>query len=323
MKEDLKCDELTGLAKRDSIMEYLNESIEKMEKINSMLAIAFIDVDLLKQFNMNQGHLFGDELLKRLAETLRKNLREGDLAGRVGGDEFLIIFPNTGTEVALILMEELRKFVEDTTFQLKIQEKTVAVKFTVSIGLAAFPKDARNATELQRKCDEAMYRAKKEGRNRVCLSPGEERMKSKTNFYSASQMERLALIARETMKSESFLLREALDDLIKKYGDLKQEEDTYIDFQLGRGLLDLVDPSKGAELLKEIPLIREEIEKEFGVILPGVRFRDNLNLKPLEYFVRVRDEEVARKELKKFSGKTRDEIANHLRELFRKNITRL
>lgn len=318
-----KKDGLTGLLTRASFMEYVEETLKRMEERETYASLGLIDLDMFKAFNDREGHLIGDELLKSMAEIIGKNTREGDLLCRYGGDEFVLYLPDTNAEIALILLEEIRKLVYDTEFILKVQEKIVKTRFTLSIGISTFPRDAKNITELFRKGDEALYRAKVEGRNRVCLALPEERMKSKTTFYTAKQMERLAMVAKETKKSESFLLREALDDLIKKYTDLKETENTLLELQIGRGLIDLVDPAKGGLLLQEIPLIREEIKKDFNVILPGVRFRDNLDLKTLEYIIKFRGEEIERREIEEFNNKTKDEIAAHLREIFKNNITRL
>ncbi len=214
-------DGLTGLLTKMTFHEYLNDGLEKHRDG----ALVLMDMDNLKPFNADEGHMYGDELLKQVAEMLISNARPGDLLGRYGGDEFIIYMPHASSETALILMEEIRKLIEETQFRLKVEEKVVKARITVSIGIAVCPGHAENVIELLRKSDEALYRAKLDGRNRVCLPVRDERMKSKTNFYPSHQLERLSIIAQETKKSESFLLREALDDLVKKYTDLRERED--------------------------------------------------------------------------------------------------
>jgi diguanylate cyclase len=311
-----KNDDLTNLPARESFLNYLQEGLEKHRTAEKAGALAFVDLDNFKLFNDREGHLMGDELLKQVGEILGTNSRPGDLIGRYGGDEFILFLPSTNAETALILLEEIRRLVAEMEFSLSIGDRLMKTRVTLSMGVAAFPRDADNVTDLLRKGDEALYRAKNEGRNRVCLSVREERMKSKTNFYSSYQLERLSIIASETKKSESFLLREALDDLIKKYADIREKGDTLLEFQMGRGLLDLVDPSKGGPLLQEIVRIRKDIEHEKGFILPGVRCRDNRDLSPLEYLIIVRGREVARETLKKLDEKTKDRIAKHMKEVF-------
>jgi diguanylate cyclase (GGDEF)-like protein len=299
--------------------EYLNDGLEKHRDG----ALVLMDMDNLKPFNAEEGHMYGDELLKQVAEMLISNARPGDILGRYGGDEFIIYMPHASSETAIILMEEIRKLIEETQFNLKVEEKVVKARITVSIGIAVCPGHAENVIELLRKSDEALYRAKLDGRNRVCLPVRDERMKSKTNFYPSHQLERLSIIAQETKKSESFLLREALDDLVKKYTDLREREETLVEVQMGGGLLDLVDPSKGGPLLEEISLIRREIKDETGLVLPGVRVRDTSDLKPLEYSVMVKGAMVIKKEVAGFNDTTKNEIAGHLREVFREQITKI
>jgi len=323
MLSQQRYDNLTGLLLRRDFQEYVREGLERHRESHGSAALVFIDMDRLKEFNDRHGHMIGDELIKQIGEILNSNARAGDVVCRYGGDEFTVYLPNTTQEVAFILVEEIRRLIDETEFILKAQDRLVPARFTISAGVAVFPRDADNDVDLLRKSDEALYRAKNEGRNKVCLSVREERMKSKTNFYSARQLERLAAIAKETKKSESFLLREALDDLIKKYVDTRQTEDTLLEFQMGKGLIDLVDPSKGGVLLEEITKIRKEIEEEYGFLLPGVRCRDNQTYRPLEYAVVVKNRVVARRELLHMTEQTKDEIAAHLKETFIQHMNML
>jgi len=309
-------DTLTGLLTQRAFREYLKEAVEK----NHDGALAFMDLDNFKAFNAEHGHAYGDALLKQVAETLSSNMRPGDLLGRYGGDEFIAYLPGTTSETALILMEEIRKLIEETVFLLRVQQKYLRARITLTVGIAVHPIHAETDIELLRKSDEALYRGKQDGRNRVCLPVRDERMKSKTCFYPSYQLDRLTLIAAQTRKSESFLFREALDDLIRKYTDLKEREETLLEVQLGIELLPLVDPSRGGPLLDEIRLIREDIKRESGFLLPGVRFRDDSQLKPLEYVVLIQEKEAERRELAAASDTMKDEISRNLREIFRTRV---
>jgi predicted signal transduction protein with EAL and GGDEF domain len=124
--------------------------------------------------------------------------------------------PGKRADSAFILSEEVRKVIEDSEITLSIGETTRRVHFKISGGVASYPADSSEPAELVRKADEALYRAKQTGRNRICL-PASGQMVTKTSHYTQTQLERLSAAARRLDRSEAFLLREALDDLLRKY----------------------------------------------------------------------------------------------------------
>jgi len=122
-----------------------------------------IDLDHFKKFNDSYGHLEGDTLLRKIAQILKSSLRETDYVARYGGEEFAVILPETNKAGASFAAERVRKTISEQTFG------EVGEKMTISLGVASYPDDACLRTDLIKKADEALYRAKKEGRNRTCL----------------------------------------------------------------------------------------------------------------------------------------------------------
>jgi predicted signal transduction protein with EAL and GGDEF domain len=137
------------------------------------------------------------------------------LLARFGADEFVVGLPNTRIDDAFTLAEEFRRRVA----ALRLEEWP-AMRITCTIGLAGFPTHGKRLPELLREADQALYVAKLGGRNKVALPLAEGRMITKTSYYTATQLERLALLARRVDRNEASLLREALDDVLKKYNDL-------------------------------------------------------------------------------------------------------
>ena len=147
--------------------------------------------------------------------VFKRNLSDSDLIMR-HGDEFNILLVKKGAERSFMEMEEIRRYFSDNTFPLSDVYKTENVYITVSCGIASYPRDAKNSIELFRVADSAMFRAKKLGKNKVCLSEAES-MVLKSSYFTKTQVDRLSKLAKETEKTEAFLLREAVDDLFKKY----------------------------------------------------------------------------------------------------------
>ncbi|WP_248799758.1 GGDEF domain-containing protein [Pseudomonas sp. MWU13-2105] len=155
-------DPLTGLPNRAAWSERLEHEMAHWQQHGNTLLIAMLDLDHFKRINDNYGHLAGDKVLKIIAGELRKRLRASDFIARFGGEEFVLLVPNTPISAGLKLAESLRAAIEACPFHFKGERVTI----TVSVGLSAFKTGERGDHALKR-ADEALYRAKNAGRNRV------------------------------------------------------------------------------------------------------------------------------------------------------------
>ena len=157
-------DGLTGLFVHRHFQSRLEEEIRRAERYKDALSLLMFDIDFFKKYNDSYGHLAGDAvLLKRVAGLLRDNIGSGDIAARYGGEEFSVILPKQDKSDALAKAEKIRKAVEMDSFNFE----GVSAKVTVSVGLASFPGDAMTKKGLLDKADQALYKAKHDGRNRV------------------------------------------------------------------------------------------------------------------------------------------------------------
>lgn len=155
-------DGLTGLFRHSRIIEQLEVAVRRADRLNGKLAVAMVDIDGFKDVNDEHGHLAGDQVLKALAYLLRQRMRMSDVLGRFGGDEYIVILPDTDGSAAVEKMEDIRR-----NFA-AIDHDTGHGSFsvTLSCGVAEFP-SALTSHELVAAADEALYRAKRGGRNRV------------------------------------------------------------------------------------------------------------------------------------------------------------
>ncbi|HZS16012.1 MAG TPA: diguanylate cyclase [Candidatus Dormibacteraeota bacterium] len=160
-------DELTGLYNYRFLVDYLDQQIALAERLRSPLAVLMLDLDRFKALNDTHGHHAGDEALRSFARTLRASVRRSDLAARYGGEEFVVVMANTNGEEARLVAEKIRGAVSQ--MDLRLGAEAVEVSVTVSIGGVAFPDDTGDARQLLRLADDALYRAKRTGRNRVCF----------------------------------------------------------------------------------------------------------------------------------------------------------
>ena len=201
-----------GLATKEEFIAKVEELISKGD---GPFSIAVADIDNFENINKIFGYPIGDEVIKKLVSVFKQNLADIDLMTR-HGDEFNLLLVKKGAERSFMEMEEIRRYLSDNTFILNDSSKAENVYITISCGIASYPRDAKNAIELFRVADTAMFRAKKLGKNKVCLSEAES-MVLKSSYFTKTQVDRLSALSKETEKTEAFLLREALDNLFKKY----------------------------------------------------------------------------------------------------------
>ena len=158
-------DGLTGLFNHRHFKDVLGIELTRAERYDRPLCMLMLDVDHFKNYNDTHGHPAGDEVLKALADIIKSRLRDVDISARYGGEEFAILLPETDRKAGTLVAENIRAQVEIYPFQGR--ESQPLGKVTVSLGVAEFPADCGDASSLVEKSDEALYRAKSEGRNRV------------------------------------------------------------------------------------------------------------------------------------------------------------
>ncbi len=162
-------DALTGLANRRLFHDLLNQELKRAGRKNQLTAVLFLDLDNFKKVNDQYGHKEGDRLLGQLAEVLRFRLRDSDILCRWGGDEFIVALPEvSGEKTALKVAEKICRVIEED-----IAPRYPDCGLGASIGIALSPVHGQGPDSLLRQADMAMYLAKKQGKNRACLVPGE------------------------------------------------------------------------------------------------------------------------------------------------------
>lgn len=154
-------DHLTGLPNRHYLQQVFESELERYQRYrHHAFSLLMMDIDYFKQVNDRFGHVVGDKVLKRVAELLRRNVRSNDIAGRWGGEEFIILCPETDLEGAQVLAEQLRALIRETDFGLG------EVTITASFGVTDF-RDDEMIEDFIKRADQAMYRAKHTGRDQI------------------------------------------------------------------------------------------------------------------------------------------------------------
>ncbi len=171
LEEELRAiamiDSLTGVYTRRQMLEFGGNELKRFLRTEHSLSVLMLDIDHFKKINDTYGHSIGDSALKHFAEVCKRSLRTTDIIGRIGGEEFVIIMPDTTEEEGYSVAERIRKHVAETPFLMDDTE-TVFV-LTVSIGLYQFTQNDRLFEQALSKADSALYEAKGAGRNNVVI----------------------------------------------------------------------------------------------------------------------------------------------------------
>ncbi len=232
IKKISSIDELTDVYLRKYIEDKFSVQLNQARHNNDRLSVIMCDIDKFKTVNDRYGHRRGDEILKQIGYQLKISLRETDLVGRYGGEEFIIILPNTGDEEAVVVSEKIRKNIESS---ISINEDE---PITLSLGVSTYPDHGLNEEELIEKADQALYHSKNSGRNRTTLWNafiGEEK----------SRFDKLAGILTGNISNDTRNIQAIMDilDLLRLGGP--KDEKLY---SVLTTLIDITQATKGAIL---------------------------------------------------------------------------
>ena len=167
LERQARIDYLTGISNRRHFMEQAERELNRAIRYSKRLSIFMMDIDHFKRINDTHGHNAGDMVLKKLAEVCLQTLRKEDIIGRLGGEEFAILLPETGAESASEVAERLRTSLANTTVPM---EKDPPLHFSVSIGVTTLMSRDDTFDALLNLADNALYEAKGSGRNKVCIA---------------------------------------------------------------------------------------------------------------------------------------------------------
>ena len=225
-KDISSADELTGLPTLSAFSQALQAGAAKARETDEALSLALVDIDFFKRLNDTHGREAGDLVLQALAKHLSASAAGGSVF-RYAADEFAVILPGVAKEQAFLAMEQARAgFDKEHVFtkthvrtgsaqSLDINQEQLRVGATISGGIASYGDDGETWVEIVRKAEDALHRAKVGDRNRIRLAR-EEKMVTKTSHFTQGQLKRLSQLSKCEGVTDAVLLREALDDLLRK-----------------------------------------------------------------------------------------------------------
>ncbi len=158
-----RTDRLTQLNNRGYWEECLTREFNRFSRYNSTSSVVMFDIDHFKKVNDTYGHQAGDEVIKLVSDVLRQNLRDTDIAGRYGGEEYGVILPNTDAKAAVVFCERIRKQIE----ALQVEHEGQTIKFTISLGISQANDNITDYKAWLEQADQALYASKEGGRNQT------------------------------------------------------------------------------------------------------------------------------------------------------------
>jgi len=266
-----KFDSLTGLYSRGFFDESLVREIARAKRSSTDLSILFFDLDDFKNINDAYGHLAGDTVLKNVSQMVMEEIRSEDTAARYGGEEIILILPETGKAQALTSGERIRRKVE----ALELEHDGHPIRITLSGGLATCPIDAQTPVELVQRADEALYGAKKAGKNNIAFYSQDKRHFRRINYSSEIRVREIGFHDQKdvTAVSKNISIRG-----IRFKSNLPMESGTKVQLHI---------PIQGADLPVLIigTVVRSEILDSGGYDI-SVSFLD-VDKKRLDEFTRI------------------------------------
>ncbi|ALO42632.1 sensor domain-containing diguanylate cyclase [Pseudoalteromonas phenolica] len=166
LHEQATTDELTGLSNRRALFDKVTIEFNRAKRLLTPLSLLILDIDFFKKVNDNYGHPVGDRVISQVADVLQKEVREYDLVGRLGGEEYAVVLPNTDAKQAGVVAERMRLSIENTT----IEGEQIHIKVTCSFGVAEICASHNDVDDVFLSADKALYKAKQNGRNKVVVA---------------------------------------------------------------------------------------------------------------------------------------------------------